>query len=416
MKLAWLCCLLAGSLLIAGSPQTESNVNSRYIIESVAISGHPDNHISSGLRDDMQRLIGEKVDTESIENVAKRIQKELRVRAVTHKLLRGDTPEHVKVIFDVKGHRQDLDVEVPKFLYHAKQGWSAAIDATTTIANNAFTFGLVSDGDALPERYAGINARYENKKLGTDRLGLRFSFASYHDQWNRNTMDLLLVQRPGARSDVPGIYRTRQEFAPALTIVLAKPLTLTVGTGFQRFQTQYPQAHFQGANAAVGTLRFHHQVEDADANKHDVDASYSLRVATRALDSDFVYVRHLARLRYQHKRRNHEISDEVTAGLISGTAPLFERFVLGNSSTLRGWNKFDLDPVGGDRVAHNSLDYRYRCFEVFYDTGAIWSRNETAVLRHSIGVGLREGSFFLAVAFPVRSGRTEPIFMVGMNY
>src|SRR5438093_13681932 len=114
MKLAWLCCLLAGSLLIAGSPQTESNVNSRYIIESVSISGHPDDHISSGLRDDMQRLIGEKVDTESIENVAKRIQKELHVRAVTHKLLRGDTPEHVKVIFDVKGHRQDLDVEVPK--------------------------------------------------------------------------------------------------------------------------------------------------------------------------------------------------------------------------------------------------------------------------------------------------------------
>ena len=37
-------------------------------------------------------------------------------------------------------------------------------------------------------------------------------------------------------------------------------------------------------------------------------------------------------------------------------------------------------------------------------------------LRHSVGVGLRQGLFSLAVAFPVRDGRIEPIFMVGMNY
>ena len=39
---------------------------------------------------------------------------------------------------------------------------------------------------------------------------------------------------------------------------------------------------------------------------------------------------------------------------------------------LRGWNKYDLDPLGGSRVVYNSLDYRYGMFDVFYDTGAIW--------------------------------------------
>ena len=80
------------------------------------------------------------------------------------------------------------------------------------------------------------------------------------------------------------------------------------------------------------------------------------------------------------------------------------------------WNKFDLDPTGGDRVVHNSVEYRYGAFQIFYDSGAVWDHNETAVVRHSAGVGLRQGVFSLAVAFPLREGHIDPIFMVGMNY
>ena len=103
-------------------------------------------------------------------------------------------------------------------------------------------------------------------------------------------------------------------------------------------------------------------------------------------------------------------------GWIAGRAPLFERFVLGTSSTLRGWNKFDLDPLGGDRMVHNSVEYRYRIFEVFYDTGAVWTGGQPAKMRHAVGAGLRRDGMHLAVAFPVREGRVEPVFMLGMNY
>ena len=67
--------------------------------------------------------------------------------------------------------------------------------------------------------------------------------------------------------------------------------------------------------------------------------------------------------------------------MITGRAPLFERFVLGNSTTLRGWNKYELDPLGGNRMVHNSVEYRYGVFQVFYDSGAIWDSGETAVLQ-----------------------------------
>jgi outer membrane protein assembly factor BamA len=109
------------------------------------------------------------------------------------------------------------------------------------------------------------------------------------------------------------------------------------------------------------------------------------------------------------------VIDDATGGIISGRAPLYERFYLGNSSTLRGWNKYDLDPVGGNRMVHNSVEYRYGVFQIFYDSGAVWDRTETANVKHSVGLGLRQGNFWLAVAFPVKDGRTDPIFMVGMN-
>jgi outer membrane translocation and assembly module TamA len=215
--------------------------------------------------------------------------------------------------------------------------------------------------------------------------------------------------------DGEGLYRTRQNFEPEVTFVLAKPLTLSVGASFQQMGYESPAAQPESANALISTLRYHRRWEGSE-NQNNLDAGYSLRAASKVLSSDFAYARHRVQFRYMLTRGKTVIIDDLTAGMISGRAPLFERFVLGNASTLRGWNKFDLDPMGGNRVAHNSVEYRYGVFQVFYDSGAVWDRNDTVVLRHSAGVGLRQGVFSLAVAFPLREGHIDPIFMVGMNY
>ena len=140
-------------------------------------------------------------------------------------------------------------------------------------------------------------------------------------------------------------------------------------------------------------------------------------VLVEAFDTDIVLVvpfeeRHSSLLSWGR----NTILDDLAAGLITGRAPLFERFVVGNSSMLRGWNKFELDPLGGSRLLHNSVEYRYRLLDIFYDGGAIWDPGETAVFRHSIGLGVRQDGFCVALAFPVRGGHIEPVFMVGMNY
>ena len=74
MKYAWLgCLLLLGSLLSAGTQDSEFNVNTRYTVETVVIStegwttdlvaDHDKNgRLSSGFRKDAAALIGEKLN------------------------------------------------------------------------------------------------------------------------------------------------------------------------------------------------------------------------------------------------------------------------------------------------------------------------------------------------------------------
>jgi outer membrane protein assembly factor BamA len=107
----------------------------------------------------------------------------------------------------------------------------------------------------------------------------------------------------------------------------------------------------------------------------------------------------------------------TSAGRITGTAPLFESFSIGNSFDLRGWNKFDVAPLGGARLAYGSVEYRYRPFGVFYDVGAIWDAGQSARVRHGLGFGwFEKDGAFLALAFPVRLNHVTPVITLGFRH
>ncbi|HUE01731.1 MAG TPA: BamA/TamA family outer membrane protein [Bryobacteraceae bacterium] len=418
MRFLWLASTLASGLLLAGTPEQDMNVNTRYTVESVEVAGDSPAGISTGLRSELTRLVGEKLNPAALDDLAVRIRRELHVRAVTHRLLRGQTPQHVRVVFEVRGTPAKFEASIPKLVYRTDGGTSGMVEGTASVGWQAFTVGAVSDGDDLAERYTGIVASYEDKRLGTDRLRFRLDFESYHERWNQSTVDAL--DQPGAESDTSGIYRTRQNIEPLVTFVLAKSasglVNLTVGTSFERFQSQFPAARTESANAMVTTLRYHRRVEGSGTNQQEWDAGYSLRAATSLLGSDFAYARHLGDAQYVYSWGRSRIMDEATVGAIIGQAPLFDRFILGNSTMLRGWNRFELDPLGGNRVVHNTVEYRYRLFDVFCDNGAIWDQGQAPVMRHSVGVGVRQNGMYAALAFPIKEGHIEPVFMVGMNY
>ncbi len=163
-------------------------------------------------------------------------------------------PDRVTVTFEAGEKEEGFDIDIDRFLYHSKQGWTGEGGASVRFHGNKLTFGMVSDADRLMERYAGIQAGFERRSLGTDRLGLRFRFNDYHEQWNRTTLATAL---PG------DLYRTRQHFIPELVIRIAEPLELTAGVDFARYQTFLPNpvalgpgARTGSSNAAVTTLRY----------------------------------------------------------------------------------------------------------------------------------------------------------------
>jgi hypothetical protein len=71
-------------------------------------------------------------------------------------------------------------------------------------------------------------------------------------------------------------------------------------------------------------------------------------------------------------------------------------------------------------MIHGSVGYRYRSVGVFYDAGSVWEHEKDAQDRQSVGVTLALGALrdgpYLTLAFPLRSGAIQPLFMMGMNF
>jgi hypothetical protein len=394
----------------------ETNVNQRYVIESVSLAGVEVDQMTTSklpktLRQRLTGLVGAKCDVAMLDEISTQIRKDLHLRAVTEHLSRGSAPDRVKVNFETVRRDLAFDISLPKLLYHSQLGPTGELDASTRFKQNNFSFGIVSNGDDLTERFTGMTARFDSAGLGSDKVHLGVSFEDYHEKWNSSTTREI-------KNSGLDLYRSRWNIAPQVTFTVARPLTVAIGASFERTDSESPAVDDRSANSATLDVRYGHKIE-SDVSQQ-IEAKYSLRVATRALGSTYAYARHMISAKYEARSGRHMVSDEFIGGSIAGQAPLFERFVLGSSSTLRGWDRYEIDPLGGSRVVHNEITYGYRVgegtVEGFYDTGTLWQSDRSAQLRHSLGVGYKQGVFVLTMAFPVRNGRIEPVFMAGMNY
>jgi len=398
-----------------------ANVNQRYSIESISLGGVELDRMEPAklppsLRVRLMALIGQKCDMAALADLASEIRQELHFRSVTERLLKGNGPDMVKVDFDVAGGGFAFEVNVPKLLFTSQERATGELDATVAFRGNRLMVGAVSNGDDLIERFSGLTARFDSAALGTDRLHASVAVEDYREQWNIATRDAV-----ASESD---LYRSRWNVAPQLTFAVAGPVTVSVGASFEGMESETPGAGNRSANAGTLDVRYGHKIEGGPVQQR-IEAKYSLRLATRALGSTYAYARHLISFKYEARSGRHVASDTFTGGAISGDAPLFDQFVLGTSTALPGWDRFQIDPLGANRIVHNEMSYGYRIgegmVEAFYDAGAVWQGGrqpvqQPTVLRHSVGFGYKQGIFVLTTAFPIRNGRVEPVFMAGMNY
>lgn len=436
---------LAGGLFFSGLARAdqalvramaESNVNQQYLVESVSLAGvevahYRDSRLSPSLRRRLSALVGVPCDMSAISDLADKLRATLHLQEVTQHLTRGSSPDRIRVNFDFIRRDAAFDLSVPRFLYESNQGWTAEVNARVRLHDQSLTAGFGSNGDDLVERFTGFSTRYEDGHLFSDRLKFALGVEGYHDIWNSASRQSVLGE--GAQTGVNGLaadaskqfalYRSRRNIAPAVTFELTRELSVSVGASFESMEMEAPAVTggdaSKSANAATGEVNFGYTREGTESEQR-WDAKYSVRAATRELGSDYVYRRQEVSLRYKWRHGKHMVADRMTAGTIRGNAPLFERFVLGNSSTLFGWDRYAIDPLGGSRMAHNSVSYgrqmQQTTAEVFYDTGVVGEGDRLGTLRHSVGFGVRQGIFNIAMAFPLFEGRIAAVFMAGMNY
>jgi surface antigen Omp85-like protein len=399
---------------ISENTDLSENINARYVVESVEIEG-PSSDVSQQLRDDLQKLVGKRLDTDEAERLKERLEGELPGRDVARRISRGSQAGRIRVVFEV--FEEPWIRFVPprsKLVYHAQQGWSGVLDIpmSSSRSRHRFTAGVVfNDIDDLIEEYSGFRLAFESRMIGTERLGARLEFSRYNQTWEDATLSALPFS-PG----IPELYRNRLTFEPTATFAFNPSVRINGGVSISELESLSNSPSSQMANAWVFGVSADHLWRGSNDVRQRAEANYHLRAAVEGLDSDLVYKRHLGEARYQFDQRRSTAIASLSLGYITGDAPLFERFSLGNSTTLRGWDKYDIAPLGGERMFHSSVEYRYWHIAVFFDTGSVWDRGTDSKVRYSTGFGIHSDNSFLTVGFPLNGDDAGATFMAGVRF
>jgi hypothetical protein len=393
-----------------------SNINARYEVESVEIEGLKEHEISAALRDRLQALVGTRLDPAEADRLIDALKAEQPGYDVSRRIERGSRRGRIHVVFkftETEGLRWiPFAKSRSKFVYHSDAGWSGLHDIPMGNRDHRVTLGFaLDDNDTLVEEYSGVRVRFESRSRGNNRVA-----ASLEASWLNNTWRAPVLAALDADPALPEPYRQRVTVEPQLTVALSRHVRASGGLSLSSLESLHHSPDSQMASAVTGALAYSLRQTRDRRTRQTVEAGYELRASIEGFGSDFDYTRHLGRARYQYGGRHVGIIAEVFAGGITGQAPLFERFTLGDSATLRGWNKFDLAPIGGNRVFHQSLEYRLHGAALFLDAGSVWNDGGTRQLRASTGFGFHTDHSFITIAFPLNAPGAGATFMMGVRF
>ena len=390
-----------------------SNINARYTVESVEIQGVPEGTISQSLRDRLQRLVGGRLDTEA-DDLIDELRAERPGYDVSRRIQRGTKPGQIRVVFEFSETERLRWIPFirsrSRYVYHSEQGWSGVHDIPMGGRYNRATVGFAfSNSDDLVEEYSGFRVRFESRRVGTERVGLSLEVSRFNNTFREPTLTAL-----SANPAIPEPYRTRLTVEPIGTVALTRQVRVFGGVSFSNLVALSHSPDSQMASTVIGGLAYTQRWDLDSKSRSNVDAGYEIR--SSALDSDLSYRRHFGHASYRYDHDDNTVIASVFLGRVTGNAPLFERFSLGDTSTLRGWNKFDIAPAGGDHVFHQSLEYRFHNVGLFLDAGSVWDTGTDKRIRTSTGFGILGDNFFLTLAFPINEGGANGTFMVGVRF
>jgi hypothetical protein len=206
------------------TPPAGANINDRYVLASVDVSGIASSRISQPLRDEMQALVGHRLDAPEVADVEKRLAAEFPDYEITRRAARGDKPGQVRLEFEM-APRDDLRklrfaTLGPKLVYHSDLAWGGELDIAIGGQNHRGTLAvLVGEDDGQPEEVTGFGFRVESLNVGTDRLGFSFEVGRHRQRWDPATLRAIADS-----SEIPEAYRKRLYVEPIVRVAFAPGL------------------------------------------------------------------------------------------------------------------------------------------------------------------------------------------------
>ena len=403
------------------APDREDNVNERYTVEDAHLTGVPEGEISQELRDDLQALVGKRLDSNEAVRLQDRIERELSGYDVSRRIRRGSEQGRIRIVYEARKREPPSWLKFEPLrtnaLFHSEQGWGSYLDLGIGDGTVRFTpIAALDHADDLVEEYSGYGLRFETRKLGTRRLGASLEYTWFDHDWRDATVAALV-----ARPEISRPYENRGTLTPLVKVALGPDVSVAAGVSISELEPLVEldavtlAADSRMANAAVASIGFGRRWKDAGDATHRADASFSVRAGTEALESDLNYRRYFGQGSYKFDFGRHHVQATGMGGGITGTAPLFERFTLGDSKTLRGWDKYEIAPAGGDRMVYTSVEYRYTGLALFLDVGSVWDAGTERKVRVSTGFGFHAGPAFFVVGFPLNTANLSAIFTMGLK-
>jgi len=156
---------------ISDNDALKTNINSRYIVDAVDVAGSYKAKISDGLKNDLQSMVGKNLDNARADELRGRILKENisdndpEAVNVVRKLRRSNSPQHVKIIYEVDKPENRINFSASNGVYHSTQGFSIPGDFnagwSTSMIPGSFNGTVKNDPHLLIERFAGWEAGYK---------------------------------------------------------------------------------------------------------------------------------------------------------------------------------------------------------------------------------------------------------------
>ena len=394
----------------------DANVNARYVVDQIDIRGIDEARLDQTLRDDLHALIGKPFDPEEAERLVARLRDALPGYAVQRSIERGSQSGRIKLVYYVSRLESTRWLRFEPLetnaLFHSDQGWGANLALPLTSHDLLVTPIIpIDNGDDLIEEYSGFGVRVESRHVGTERLGVFFEWSTYDQDWRDETLAAMAF-----RPDLPSLYRNRMNFTPLVKFAITPQVSVGGGVGITELDSLVEPGPSRMANVGIGFVKYHNDWRMESGLHQRLDASFTTRAGSNGLQSDLIYQRYLGRADYAVGQGRQQVIVSGMVGVIDGDAPMFERFALGDSRTLRGWNKWAITPVGGDRMFSTTLEYRYGPVDLFFDSGSVWDTGTEKRLRFSTGVSFSPGPVFFTLGFPLNTDEFHAVFAMGLRF